>query len=65
MSLNRTQKEHLRFLCADAMNSIDWGEELIEAQIPDTPQVWAYLAGIEQRLQKAMGYPSSLPPKHL
>lgn len=65
MSLTRTQKEHLRYICADAMNGIDWANELAEAQIPDTPEAWAYLNAIERRLQKAMGYPSSLPPKHL
>lgn len=58
MNLTRTQKEHLRFLCADAMNRLDWAEELAEAQIPDTPELWEYLRAIERRINKALGEPS-------
>lgn len=58
MSLTNTQKEHLRWLCAQAVNSLDWAEELAEAQIPDTPELWEYLRAIERRISKALGEPS-------
>ena len=57
MTLTNAQKKHLRYLCADAMNRIDWAAELAETGIPQTDELWEYLRSAETRIAKALGYP--------
>jgi hypothetical protein len=56
-NLTRIQKEHLRFLCADAINRVDWGMELAEHAIPQSDEVWAYLRQLDTRTHKCLGNP--------
>jgi len=55
--LTRAQKEHLRFLCADALNRVDWGLELAEHDLPDSQELWAYLRALETRVCRCLNNP--------
>ena len=55
--LSRKQKEHLRFLCADALNRVDWGLELAEHDLPDSQELWAYLRSLEDRVFRSLNNP--------
>ena len=64
MSLTNAQKQHLRYLCADAMNRIDWMAELAELNghegaevLPESNELWAYLRQTERRIFTTLGDP--------
>lgn len=55
--LTRKQKEHIRFLCADALNRVDWGLEVADSGLPDSPELWAYIRSLEDRIFRTLNNP--------